>query len=70
MLSERQLAQLLEAVASLPAIQLAISPPAQPPLKPGAEAALAVELRCTNKRARRHALAPRFPKPKVPLSPP
>ena len=64
-LSERQLAALLEAVSSLPAVEVAVSPPADMPLKPGAEAALTIELRCTNKRARRHALAPRFPKPKL-----
>ena len=33
-LSERQLAQLLEAVASLPALELAVSPPAEAPLDP------------------------------------
>ena len=65
LLSERQLTSLLEAVSSLPAVEINVAPPADMPLKPGAEAALTIELRCTNKRARRHALAPRFPKPKL-----
>ncbi len=63
-LTDKQQATLLEVVGSLPAVSLAVSPPTAP-LKPGGEAALAIELRCTNPRSRRHAFAPRFPKPKL-----
>jgi len=63
-LAERQLTQLLDVVATLPAVQMSVAPP-KATLGAGEEASVHVTLHSTNLRTRRHAFAPRFPKPKL-----
>ena len=50
---------------TLPAVRMSVVQP-KGRLAPGAESSVSVSLQCTNPRSsRRHAYAPRFPKPKL-----
>ena len=60
----KRLAELQGLLRSLPALRLALTPPATA-LEPNADGVVTVAIEGTNPASRRHVYAPAFPKPKI-----